>query len=261
MKQDGTQAIRRAAAILTHIARVSDDAPATLRSISEAMELSRSTAHRMLKCLTDTGLAHYDPSSRRYEIGLLSYELGLAVTDRVLQLAPWAAAADRVAQRANVTTYLMRRSGMEAVCVHKAEGRTVIRVIPVEVGQRRYLGVGAGATALLAGLPDARVARVIEAIAPELGLYEDLSPEALRAAVAEARRSGFAESRGRVYQAIYGLGRGICAHGAEPDLALSIAAHAPEVTPERIAAWKKIMSEEIAATEARLAAAAEPNAD
>lgn len=258
MKQDGTQAIRRAAAILTHIARAPDDTPATLRSVSEAMDLSRSTAHRMLKCLADTGLAHYDPSSRRYEIGLLSYELGLAVTDRVLQLAPWAAAADRVAQRANVTTYLMRRSGMEAVCVHKAEGRTVIRVIPVEVGQRRYLGIGAGATALLAGLPDARVAQVIEAIAPELDRYEALTPEVLREAVAETRRNGFAESRGRVYQAIYGLGVGICTQGAEPDLALSIAAHAPEVTEERIAGWKKILSEEIAATEARLAASGVP---
>ena len=197
MNQDGTQAIRRAAAILQRIAHVSDDAPATLRSISEAVDLPRSTAHRILKCLPATGLATYDSATRRYEVGMLCYELGLAVTDEALQLAPWAAAADRVAQRSNVTTYLMRRSGMEAVCVHKAEGRTVIRVIPVEVGQRRYLGVGAGATALLAGLPDAAVERILGSIAPELDAFENLTPDLVREAVAAARASGFAESRGR----------------------------------------------------------------
>jgi len=253
MNQDGTQAIRRAATILQRIAHVSGDEPPTLRNISKAVDLPRSTAHRILKCLTDTGLASYDPQSRRYEIGMLSYELGLAVTDRVLQLAPWAGAADRVAQRANVTTYLMRRSGMEAVCVHKAESRTVIRVIPVEVGQRRYLGVGAGATALLAGLPDETVERVIDVVTPDLDAYSNLSPESIRDAVAAARKSGFAESRGRAYQSIYGLGAGVRVHSAEPDIAISIAAYAPEVDDRRIASWKEIISEEIAATHKRLA--------
>lgn len=252
MNQDGTQAIRRAAAILQRIAHVSDDAPATLRSISEAVDLPRSTAHRILKCLTDTGLATYDSATRRYEVGMLCYELGLAVTDEALQLAPWAAAADRVAQRSNVTTYLMRRSGMEAVCVHKAEGRTVIRVIPVEVGQRRYLGVGAGATALLAGLPDAAVERILGSIAPELDAFENLTPDLVREAVAEARASGFAESRGRAYRSIYGLGMAIRLRASEPDIAISIAAHAPEVDETRIREWKAVITEEIAATRARI---------
>lgn len=253
-KQDGTQAIRRAAAILQQIAHVSDGQPSTLRRLSEAVGLPRSTTHRMLKCLTEEGLVSYDVDTRRYEIGMLSYELGLAVTNQVLQLAPWHATVDRVAQRANVTTYLMRRSGMEAVCVHKAEGRTVIRVIPVEVGQRRYLGVGAGATALLAGLPDETVDRVITSVTPDLPAFADLSPTRIREAVAEARRTGFAESHGRAYRSIYGLGVGVRAHAAEPDIAISIAAHAPEVDARRIAEWKEIITEEIADTQKRLAA-------
>jgi DNA-binding IclR family transcriptional regulator len=172
----------------------------------------------------------------------------------VLQLAPWAATVDRVAQRAHVTTYLMRRSGMEAVCVHKAEGRTVIRVIPVEVGQRRYLGVGAGATALLAGLPDETVDRIVAAVTPELEAYADLSPGRVRDAVAETRRTGFSESQARAYRSIYGLGVGVSAHAAEPDIAISIAAHAPEVDDARISEWKAIITEEIAATRDRLSA-------
>lgn len=251
-QQDGTQAIRRAAAILKQIAHVSGDAPMNLRTISEAVGLPRSTTHRILKSLTDTGLAAYNASTRRYEVGMLSYELGLAVSDRVLGLAPWTACVDRVAERANVTTYLMRRSGFEAVCIHKAEGRTVIRVIPVEVGQRRYLGVGAGATALLAGLPDETAERVIEAISGELDAFEDLSPGAVREAMALARRTGFAESRGRAYRSIFGLGRGVKAHSKDPDLAISIAVHAQEVDDRRIDEWKRIIDEEIAATRGRV---------
>ena len=254
--QDGTQAIRRAAAILRQIARVSGDTAPTLRNISAATGLSRSTAHRILKCLTDTELASYDSASRRYEIGMLSYELGLAVTDDVLELAPWAGTADRIARRANVTTYVMRRSGMESVCVHKAEGRTVIRVIPVEVGQRRYLGIGAGATALLADLPDETVEQMLTHIEPELALFEALTPDAVREAVRAARATGFAESQARAYRSIYGLGVGISAHSQQSDIAISIAAHAPEVDDARIAEWKEILTEEIAATVAKLAARA-----
>lgn len=250
--QDGTQAIRRAASILKQIAHVSGDAPRNLRSISEAVGLPRSTTHRILKSLADTGLAAYDPSLRRYEVGMLSYELGLAVSDRVLELSPWTACVDRVAERSNVTTYLMRRSGFEAVCVHKAESRAVIRVIPVEVGQRRYLGVGAGATALLAGLPDETSDRVIETIAPELVSFENLDADTVRAAVAEARETGFSESRGRAYRSIYGLGTVVRSLGDEPELAISIAVHAEGVDATRIETWKTIMREEIDETESRL---------
>lgn len=253
--QDGTQAIRRAAAILRQISHVSGDAPRNLRGISEAVGLPRSTTHRILKSLTDTGLAAYDTATRRYEIGILGYELGLTVSNRVLALTPWTACVDRVAERSNVTTYLMRRSGFEAVCMHKAEGRAVIRVIPVEVGQRRYLGVGAGATALLAGLPDETVERVIEAVAPELSRFENLDAETIRAAVATTRETGFSESRGRAYRSIFGMGMGVCAFADEPDLAISIAVHSEDVSENRIADWKTIIREEIAATEARIAAA------
>lgn len=255
MSQEGTKAIRRAAAILQRIAHVSDGNPATLSDISKSLDMPRSTTHRILKCLTETRLATYDASSRRYEIGMLGYELGLAVTDRVLNMTPYVAAVDRIAQRANVTTYLMRRSGIEAVCVHKAEGRTVIRVIPVEVGQRRFLGVGAGATALLAGMGDDALERILSSIEPDIERLHNLTADIIRSSVADARATGFAESRSHVYSSIYGLGLAISARLPEPDLAISIAVHAPDVDEARIRDWKSIIKEE---AEAAQAAARQP---
>lgn len=232
--------------MLRRIARAGDDGASTLRDISEGVGLSRSTAHRILKCLTDEGLVAYDTATRRYEIGMLSYELGLAVTDRALGMVPLTAAADRIALRTNVTTYLMRRSGIEAVCVHKAEGRALIRAIPVEVGQRRFLGVGAGATALLAVLGDAAVERVLASIEPELSRYHNLTVDSIRASVAQTCIDGFAESHGRAYSSVYGLAMAVRTTMQTPSFALSIAVHAPEAQPDRIADWKAIIAEEAA---------------
>jgi len=243
--REGTQAIERAAAILQRIARVSENSPPTLGEISKSLNLPRSTTHRILKCLTETGLAAYDPLSRKYEIGLLAYELGLAVTDQVLDLVPWRAAANRIASRSSATTYLMHRSGIEAVCIYKAEGNSVIRVIPVEVGQRRFLGIGAGATALLAVLDDKAVSRILGTIESELDRYANLTVENILKSVDEVRNTGFATSRSRAYKSIFGMGTAIPTRFGKSEYAISIAVHEPDADVVKINRWKEIMKEEI----------------
>lgn len=246
-KVEGTQAIRRAAAILRQIGHGAPQG-ADLAAISEALALSRSTAHRILQCLVDEELITYDRRQRRYFVGPLLHELGLAVTDEALDLARWRPVVDRVAQRTGATTYLMGRSGIEAVCLLKAESSGVIRVIPVEVGQRRFLGVGAGATALLAALPPADAERVIAAIAPRLPQYSALTGESLRALVEETRATGIAVSRGNVTENVIGMGLAIPQPGGgAPRLALSLAALATRLDPGTVERWKTILREEAAA--------------
>lgn len=243
---DGTQAIRRAASILKAIAKVNAQG-VSLADIARAEGLPRSTAHRILKCLVDEGFLEYGSESRRYQMGGLTYELGLAVSSGVLEVARWRDVIDAVARRTGVTSYLMRRSGVEAVCLVKAEGNSVVRVIPVDVGQRRLLGVGAGATALLAALDDETCERVIATITPGLRNHPRISVELLRAAVAQARATGFAMSQGKVVEESFGLGAIIPDAHAVPALAVSIAAHISVVSDANIARWKRIIKEEIQA--------------
>lgn len=242
---DGTQSIRRAAAILQRIARVTTGSKPTLADISVSVGLSRSTTHRILKSLVETGLASYDAASRSYGIGLLAYELGLAVADPTLGFSQLQLAVDRIARRTGATTYLMRRSGMEAVCVHKADGTSVVRVMPVLVGQRRLLGMGAGATALLAGLDAAAIATTIAAIQREVPASDAFTTQSLLDLVAQTRQTGFAVSHGRVYQSVYGLGVAVPAEVGPPEFAVSIAAHRSEVTDADIATWKQILIDEL----------------
>ena len=112
--------------------------------------------------------------------------------------------------------------GVEAVCLIKADGQALVRFVAVEVGQRRRLGVGAGATALLAALDPMQCEHVIDAIAPGLRPYPRLTPESLRATVRLTRRSGFAISQGTVVAGGFGAGLSLPAVGHTPHLALSI---------------------------------------
>lgn len=241
---DGTQAIRRAAGLLRAIAKVGLGGE-SLSGIARGQGLPRSTAHRILRCLEDEGLLERSSVGGQYRMGPLIHELSLAPTSSSADIARWGHVAERVARRCGVTTYLMRRSGIEAVCLVKVDGDSVIRFVPVDVGQRRLLGVGAGATALLAALEPAQVEVVIRAVAPGLARYPRLNPEALGAAVALTRRSGFSISQGTVVVDGFGMGRVIDESCGPPRLAISIAAHATVVTESRIASWKKVLAEEI----------------
>lgn len=240
---DGTQAIHRAANILRAIAQAGG-AGDTLAGISQRLGLPRSTAHRILACLVDEGLVER-ADGRLYRMGPLVHELGLTPASSAEDVQRWRHVVEAVARRTGVTSYLMRRSGLEAVCLVKVDGSAVVRFVPVDVGQRRLLGVGAGATALLAALDPAQAQDMIRAIAPGLARYPRLGPDSLQDAVTLARRSGFAISQGTVVDGGFGMGRAVPSDKGVPHLAISIAVHAPMVTESRIAAWKKAIAEEI----------------
>lgn len=239
---DGTQAIRRAGSLLRTIAK-SGAAGASLADAARATALARSTAHRMLRCLLDEGFLEADDSGKRYRMGPLIYELGLTSASTALEAARWRPVVDAVARRTGVTTYLMRRSGVESVCLVKADGNSVVRFVPVEVGQRRLLGVGAGATALLAAMSTTDAEHVIATIAPDLKPWPRITPEALQLAIRLARRTDFAISQGTVVEDGFGMG---CAIPGTPHLAISIAAHASLATESNIKRWRVVMAEEIA---------------
>lgn len=244
---DGTQAIRRAAAILREIARFPHGG-ATLRQVSEAMDLSRSTTHRILKCLVGERLVAQSSDAKRYTIGELTAELGLAVTSRKDAVLRWRATLEAVARETGATTYLMARSGYETICLDKVDATAAIRYIPQEIGQRRLLGFGGGGIVLLAGLPRRERDDTIAAIEPYLSSYPAASKAGILAAVEAAQKTGFGESRGIVTGDGYGLGTLLPSSGTA-EYAISIATLGNLATDENIRRWKKSLKEAIAAAQ------------
>lgn len=243
---DGTQTVRRAAAVLRCVGQANAQGIG-LTALTETLQLSRSTTHRILKCLVEEGLIEHDATKRRYLVGRLIYELGLTVTSDVLDIARWRVAVDRVAARTGVTAYLMSRSGIEGTCILKTEGNAAIRVIPVDLGQRRLLGIGAGATALLAALEPETAEQIIRTIGPSLRVYPHLDETVIRRLVEETRRTGFAVSRSNIVRDALGIGMAIPKPGGIPSLALSIAALASQTDDKVIPVWQNIIRQEIEA--------------
>lgn len=240
----GTQAIRRAAAVLRALGKAGAEG-ATLAEVARDCVLARSTAHRILRCLVEERLACEPGPEKRYQMGELVHELSLAPSASMLEVAHWRPIVATISRRTGATAYLMRRSGVEAVCLAKSDSQALMRFVPVEVGQRRLLGVGAGATILLAALEREHCEQVIELIAPGLRAYPRLDAARLRNAVRVARKTGFAVSQGTVVADGFGIGIAIPTASGAPYLALSIAAHSSLVTESVIGEWKRILAQEL----------------
>jgi DNA-binding IclR family transcriptional regulator len=240
----GTQAIRRAAAVLRSLGKAGAEG-VTLAEVAADCGLARSTAHRILRCLIEERLASSPGRGKRYRLGELVHELSLAPSASTLEVAHWRPVLTAISRRTGATAYLMRRSGVEAVCLAKADSQALMRFVPVEVGQRRLLGVGAGATALLAALDKEHSEQIIDLIAPGLKPYPRLNPQSVRSAVRMARKTGFALSQGTVVKDGFGMGTAVPSASGAPSLALSIAAHASVVSESTIEDWKRVFLQEM----------------
>ena len=75
----GTQSIERAASVMRVIA-ARNTTGLRLVDVSHHTKLERPTAHRILKCLMTEGMIRQDSGTRRYFLGHLIFELGLAAS-------------------------------------------------------------------------------------------------------------------------------------------------------------------------------------
>jgi DNA-binding IclR family transcriptional regulator len=222
-RTEGTQAIGRATEILRVVARIQRSG-ATLAKVSRATNLSRSTAFRILRSLSEEGLLEYDADLRRYAIGPLAYELGLAAQGQADLIARWRQRLDRLSALTGLTAYLIARSDSEVVCLAVAQGSSVIRAVPLVPGQRLPLGVGAGSLAILSSLPDAEIEALLAANAQKLAAYADgrLTASILHERIARTRETGYAFSQDSVASGVLGVGVSVSRPDELKQLALSV---------------------------------------
>ena len=229
-KTEGTQAIGRATEILRVVARIQRSG-ATLATVCRATNLSRSTAFRILRSLTEERLLTFDVEEHRYYVGALAFELGLAAQGSARLMADWQEPVERIAQRTGLTTYLVARSDSEVVCLATAQGSAVIRTVPVVVGQRLPLGVGAGSLAILSSLDDSEVSAILTANTHKYALHGGgrLTAAILRKRIAFARENGYAVSRDSVSMGVGGVGLVVSRPESFPQLAMSVSMPASQL--------------------------------
>ena len=177
-----------------------------LTELATRASMPHSTVHRVLAQLIDERLATQHDESRRYTLGPLAFELGLAGAMQfdIRDLCDDAMA--RLAEASEDTVYLIIRSGDEAVCLHRREGAFPIRTLTLEVDSRRPLGQGAGGLAILAALPDEERLPIIDRIAPRLASEARMSRDDLDSAVRETHAQGLALIHNRVTLGVSAVG-------------------------------------------------------
>lgn len=185
----GTQSLQRAAALLRELT-ASNRQGATSADLAARTAIDRTTAHRMLRCLADEGLVLQDGPAKRYFLGPLAYEMGLAASERMDLRALCKPTLLRIAEETGDTAFLMIRSGDDSVCVERAEGTYPIKTFVVDVGTRRPLGVGAGSLAILSALSGDEADGVLTRNVKRYSPFDGLTVKSLRPKMLHARSEG-----------------------------------------------------------------------
>lgn len=195
-KSTGAQSIQRAIKLL-HIVAQHNDQGTHLSEIASKAGLHIATAHRILTVLKSEALITYDATAKLYHLGITLYHLGCAAQQFAL-CDSFRTTLEMIAHETEDTAFLLVRSGNEAMCIDRVEGRFPIRTLTFDVGDRKPLGIGAGALALLAFLPDGQIEKVLSDNESRYPLHKQCTKEDIRAFIAQSRRLGFAYSKGNV---------------------------------------------------------------
>ncbi len=232
MAVSGTQSIERAATVMRVIAS-RNRAGVRLVDVARYGRLERPTAHRILRCLIAEGLVMQDARTRRYFLGHLAFEFGLAAASRFDLREQCRPALARLAAATGDTVFLTLRSGFDTVCIDRAEGAYPIKTLVLEVGTRRPLGVGAAGLALLMPLPDEAAREVLAANALRLEAFGGLTVPALLRMLQRARKLGFALNDAHITPDAISVGLALPNRYGDPFLAISIGAIASRMSESR----------------------------
>lgn len=225
-----------------------------LTEIAARTELPHPSVHRVLQQLSAERLVDRNPELKRYRLGPLAFELGVAGSTMhdIRDLCD--SAMDGLANATEDTVYLVMRSGFDAVCMHRREGSFPIRTLVLEVGSRRPLGVGAGGLAILASIAPQEREEIILRVAPSLAPFGNLSAQAVSDACLHTLDHGVSLIRNKINQGVTAIGHHFRDPMGQSVGALSVAALSQRMTAARIRSVSALLKDACADVERRLRA-------
>ncbi|HSE96444.1 MAG TPA: IclR family transcriptional regulator [Methylomirabilota bacterium] len=177
-----------------------------LGEIADRLGLPKSSTSRFVSTLRDAGLLTQDPETRRYQLGprLLTLESALlgAAQDLPALARPF---LQDLVERSGETAHLTEPRGRVGVITELVESSHVLRMAPRR-GQTVPLHAGALARTILAFRPPDEIDRIL-AQRPFSRLAPGTlpTPAAVRRALAEVRRDGYAVTLEEITAAACGI--------------------------------------------------------
>lgn len=188
VRMKSLETVDRALRVLKELGRFPEGA--TVKDLTAATGINRTTVLRILVTLEANGLVTWNAERGRYELGLGTLELAsmfLATHDLGRVVRPQ---LEALRDLTGETASLYVRDGQHRVCLYRVESLQPVR-ITVAIGQRLPLYRGAAGKVLLAGLPDEQTEAMLVA-AP----LTDEDRRALRQELRHVRATGVAKSFG-----------------------------------------------------------------
>lgn len=208
----------------------------TLSRIAREVGMNTATTHRLLSALAHEGLLSFDPYAKTYHVG---FEL-LQIAESAQAVAPDLRLRHRlrpmlanISRRTEESTYLSIRSNRDSVCIDLAEGTYPISANTLVAGSRRPLGIGAGATALLASLPQEEGDQMLRLNHDRYERYSGITAAEVEQALAECRRDGFSFNNGRIVPEVAALGVAFRVPETGQYVAVTVASVASRMQPKR----------------------------
>lgn len=200
-----------------------------LKDVVTYSGLSRPTVHRILQTLIAEAVAEQDVSTRRYRVGV---EISLLGLSRAAPFPVRAAAESYLTALANETgdtAFLTIRAGWDSVAIDRKTGSYPIKVLAIDVGVRRPLGVGIAGVMLLATLDPAESEYICAMNASRLPSDGPAMETILRRVIA-ARKNGFAYAESGVMQGTRALSVPVFDPDGRALAAMSVAAIADRLS-------------------------------
>jgi DNA-binding IclR family transcriptional regulator len=201
---EGAQVIERATRLLDRVARGHADG-VRLTELATGEGLHVATARRILQGLVASGLLAFDARTKAYMIGPSIYSYAIMGGPWIERTEVFKAVAASIAQTVHDTVTVLVRSGDEAICVARAEGSFPVKVLSLEPGDRRALGLGSGAGAILSTLAPEERDEIVRRNAPAYARF-GLTAAEISERAAFASEQGYAFNPGGLVREIHGIG-------------------------------------------------------
>ncbi|MDM9561702.1 MULTISPECIES: IclR family transcriptional regulator [Bordetella] len=248
----GTQSLQRAIALLRIIA-VNNRSGSRLVELYRRTGLERPTVHRLLQGMVAEKLVRQDSASKRYYLGSLAYELGLAAAPKVALRDICLPYLDAIAEHTGDTVFLTVRSGFDGICVARADGSFPIKMFVHDVGRHRPLNVGASGLALMSALPDEEIDRICRINVERTRRKNPRFTEAaLRASIESTRRRGYATNKVMDEPPVHSVGMVIRSPDGTPAAGVSVSTLASRLAQNRLEMVVRCLSDAVASIEAEL---------
>jgi DNA-binding IclR family transcriptional regulator len=238
-----SSSLRRALLIVDFIAEFPGEAAGPrLAEISAGIGLNKTTILRLMAPLLEEGLLTYKPDTARYGLGPRTAYLGTVYLERLdlRDVAHDILAA--LVEESGETAHLVILDGFEVVYVDKVESPSQVRMYS-RLGSRLPAYSTSVGKAFLAYLPDSTIRRVAENGMPRRTPHTITTEEGLRAQLARIREQGFAVDDVENELGIRCVGAAVLDHTDTPVAAISISGPDTRVTPDRVPALGRLVSE------------------